>query len=271
MKKPLIITLIIILILGGFFYFKNKNSSTTGTSSSSSSGFRSFFSFGTKKQTSDQAPLNETVGSFTSDTQTQTAGQTTTATTGSTVFSVFGTSGPFTPVSNSPISGGGVTGSGEIGNGGGISGGGISGGGGITGGGDTGTGGTGGGGAIECSVQDTTIEFTPEEIARLQALEQQFYALAPSLHTDADLQAENANYSSYALLNQKYTELISYCENKTPLLPSDINRRVATPLYTSASANDFFANGSNPDGSINMLDTTPKLREIEKIFRLNIW
>lgn len=291
MKKALLIITILVIILGAFLYFRNKNAPTNPDGTKS--GFKSFFNFGSKDSTTTETPGDETSSEFTpgggetNPDGTPNGGEAGGGTT--TSPSIFGTSGPFTP--STGVSGGGTgagsgTGTGTIGAGGGVgSGGGVGAGGGIgggstgsgggIGGGGSGGGGTGGGGGggttTQCTLDDTSIEFTPEEIARLRALEERFYALAPALRTDADVQAELANYGSYKLLNQKYAEMITYCENKSPLLPNSLNRRVATPLYVDASATAFFSDGPDADGVIDMQSPVIKFKEIEQFFRISIW
>ena len=199
MKKILLIILIIIIILGGFLYIRNRK--TAETPGGTTSGFKSFFNFGSKTNPSTDEPSGELSSEFTPEDVP------TTDPASPSSPSIFGTSGPFTPTNSGstgvvsgggPTSGSGPTGSGEV-----PTGGGPTSGGGPIGGGGPGTGGTGGGGTggTQCTIDDTQIEFTPEEIARLQALEQRFYAVAPLLHTDNDVQAEMANYSSYKILN----------------------------------------------------------------------
>lgn len=274
MKKTLIIILIVVIVLGGFLYIRSKK--TVSPSGGTTSGFKNFFNFGSKGGTPTQTPDNETSSEFTTENPDTTTASGTGGSSG-TNTSIFGTGGPFTPStevntvgSGTGVGGSGTTGGGTTGGGTGVgSGEGVGGGG--TGGGSTGGGSGGSGGAVQCSADDTQIEFTPEEIARLQALEQRFYAIASLLHTDSDVQAETANYSSYKILNQKYTELIAYCENKSPLLATTTNRRVATPLYTDVSANTYFTDGPAADGVIDMQSSIPKLREIEQFLRISIW
>jgi hypothetical protein len=265
MKRLLIIILIIVLVIGGFFYFSNRK--TTTNTDGTKSGFRSFFNFGSKNTTTTDEPGKETGGEFTQEENPDANNTNTTPEQTPSTNSVFGTNGPFTPTmqggltENGGISGGGQTGAG-----------GISGGGGVTGGGNTGVGGSGGSGNTnQCGADDSAIEFTVEEIARLRALEDRFYDLAPTLRSQADVQSELANYGSYKLLNQKYTELINYCESKSPLLPSNINKRVSTPLYTNTSASAYFSEGPDADGAIDMQSSTQKPKEVERFFRINIW
>jgi len=277
MKKILTISIIIILVLGTVFYFSNKK--TTTNPDGTKSGFKSFFNFGSRNTPESPSPEGETSSEFTPENPETIEGGAENGGTNTGASSVFGTNGPFTPTTN-----GGIAGSGNINGGGSIGGSTIGGGGEVTGGGgvgsgtggtgsgSTGGGGTGGGtGTLSCSEDDIGVEFTPEEIARLRALEDRFYAIAPTLRTDNDVQAESANYSSYKLLNQKYIELTTYCENKSPLLPSNINRRVSTPFYTDASASAYFSDGPDADGVIDLQSTSPKLKEIESFFRINIW
>lgn len=276
MKKALLITIIILVLGGGFFYFKNKNNSKNPDGSSTNS-FKNFFNFGSKETPAIEGPGNELDGEFTAENPDEVQpneNESSSGTRSSTSTSVFGTNGPFTPLSTNgsidsgnDVSGGGLSSGGNI-----ASGGSVGSGNGVPDGTEVGSNGSGSSsGATQCTTDDTVIDFTPEEIDRLRALEQRFYALAPNLRTDQDIQAESANYSSYKLLNQKYSELISYCENKSPLLPENINRRVATPLYSDASANAYFTDGPDADGVIDIQSSVPKLKEIEKFFRINIW
>ncbi len=271
MKRLLIIILIIILVIGSFFYFSNKK--TTTSTDGTKSGFRNFFNFGSKKTTNTENPENETGGNFTQEETSSSENNTNTPNQTTSTFSVFGTNGPFTPTMQGGLAGnggsddiGGISGGGQAGAGG------ISGGGGVTGGGSTGVGNSGGSGTTnQCGPDDTVIEFTVEEIARLRALEDRFYDLAPTLRSQTDIQSELANYGSYKLINQKYSEMISYCESKSPLLPSNINKRVSTPLYTNTSASAYFSEGPDADGNIDMQSSTQKPKEVEKFFRINIW
>lgn len=271
MKRLLIIILIIILVIGGFFYFSNRK--TVTNTDGTKSGFRNFFNFGSKKTTTADEPGKETGGEFTQEENPDANNTNTTPEQNSSTNSIFGTNGPFTPTMQGGLAGnGGSTDTGGISGGGQAGAGGISGGGGVTGGGSTGVGGSGGSGTTnQCGPDDTVIEFTTEEIARLRALEDRFYDLAPTLRSQADVQSELANYGSYKLLNQKYTELINYCESKSPLLPSNINKRVSTPLYTNTSASAYFSEGPDADGIIDLQSSTQKPKEVEKFFRINIW
>lgn len=259
MKKILIITLLIIATVGTIFYFRQKNAQESGTTNS---GFKSFFNFGTKKPSSSTGTNDELSSDFTTPEEKpgdETKDEGTTPTT-----SVFGTTPPITPggtlSEKQGETSGGLAQGGTPTNGtpfeGGVG---------------TGTGGTPSPRVI-CSADDLEIDFTPEEIARLQVLERRFYDLAPVLRTDEDVQTEAGNYSSYKTLNDKNRELISYCEATTPQLGTALNKRVPTPLYTDPAQNqEYFTDDALPQGPINMTTPGAHPRFIEKLFRLNIW
>ncbi len=258
MKKFLIILTIIIIVLGGFLYLRNRNSGEQ-TGSSSGSAFRNFFNFGNKKGSGEQNTPNETTGEFTNEDQTK---ENPTVEEPEIKKPIFTTNGPIIPVTSLPEQGqNGVVDSPSNGGTGGNTG--------STSGSPTGSG-TPVGSGSQCT-EDDVIEFTEEEIAKLRSLEERFYAIAPTLRTEEDLQNETANYSNYKLLTQKYAELTTYCENTTPLLASDLNRRVSTPLYKGTSTNTYFANGEEPNTVIDMNNPEPKLKEIERVFRITIW
>ncbi len=272
MKKILIFILIVILVLGGLWYVRQKK--TDQGTDTTTSGFKSFFNFGTKKTT----PGNEAEEGLSSDFTTPEESPDTTAPENEpgTRTSVFGTTAPFTP-GNTPATAGTIAGqqgatTGTIAQGGTATTGTTAGGGTSAGNGSGGTGSGNTGSGPICSSDDLEIDFTPEEIARLQVLERRFYDLAPNLRTDEDVQSEAGNYSSYKTLNNKYTEMIAYCENIVPQLSTTLNKRVATPLYSDSARNqEYFTDGVNPDVAINMSSPGNRPRLIEKLFRLNIW
>jgi len=84
-----------------------------------------------------------------------------------------------------------------------------------------------------CSTADSNIAFTPEELRRLNILQQRFNTIAPYLHTDGDLAIVEANYDSYKVKGEQLDALVGYYENTLkPKLPNtSFNKRVATPFW----------------------------------------
>lgn len=193
------------------------------------------------------------------------------------------------------------TGSGGLGSGGGGSGGTGSGGGSTGGGGGTGSG--GGGGVVinpppadpnppECGPADLSINFTPEEINKLNALKTRFFVVAETLNTDADVATEIANYDTFKTKSRKITELKNYCMDSlvyknaqatavatqpygtvVPGTNGDINYRVPTPFWhDNAKDNQALVHqGSNWMGIFSDPDFIFPERSIEHALRLNLW
>ncbi len=88
-----------------------------------------------------------------------------------------------------------------------------------------------------CSDEDTTIQFTPDEIAELNELQNRFYTIAQTLHTDADVQTEIANHDAFAVKADQATELYNYCEVKLPMVAAtgipQLNEHLSTPFWMS--------------------------------------
>jgi hypothetical protein len=83
-----------------------------------------------------------------------------------------------------------------------------------------------------CTEADTHIAFTAEELAQLDTLSRQFYALAPTLHSDADVSSAQSAYDSFALQLSQVQELTAYARAQTPKLTDpQLKRRVATPFW----------------------------------------
>jgi hypothetical protein len=89
--------------------------------------------------------------------------------------------------------------------------------------------------APTCGTADTNITFTADELTELNNLQNQFYTLAQTLHTDADVATELANHDAFALKADQVTELYNYCESKITTAPfatsTQLQRRVATPFW----------------------------------------
>ena len=180
------------------------------------------------------------------------------------------------------------------------------GGGGQTGGGSTGGGGTvvvGSGGGIitpppadpnlpECGPADLNINFTQDEIDRLNALKSRFMKVAETLNTDADVATELANYDTFKIKTQKLTELNTYCINSpvytgaqatvvasqpygtvVPGGNGEINYRVPTPFWHDSNKDNqaLVHQGSNFRGIFSDPDTIFPERSMEHALRLNLW
>jgi hypothetical protein len=185
--------------------------------------------------------------------------------------------------------GGNNGGSGTSGTGGGTSGGGSS---------------TGGGGAVttsppnptlvqpECSAADLTINFTPDEINRLNVLKTRFFVIAETLNTDTDVNTEISNYDTFKTKSKKITELYDYCKNSivyvnaqatavgpqspgtvVPGTNGDINYRVPTPFWHDFAKDNqaLVHQGSNWMGIFSDPDLIFPERSIEHALRLNLW
>lgn len=100
-----------------------------------------------------------------------------------------------------------------------------------------------------CGTADTTITFTPAQIAELNTLQNRFYALAQTLHTDADVATEVANHDAFAVKAQQMTELYNYCEAKLPLITDpQLQQHLPTPFWQQWLASDVPANLWNTSG-----------------------
>jgi hypothetical protein len=105
--------------------------------------------------------------------------------------------------------------------------------------------------ALVCGDADTNITFTPQQLAQLDALQNRFYALAQTLHTDEDVATELANHDAFALKAAQVTELYNYCENKLPLVATagaQLQKHVPTPFWNQWLASDTPANMWNTSG-----------------------
>jgi len=106
-----------------------------------------------------------------------------------------------------------------------------------------------------CGTADTTITFTADQLTQLNALQNRFYSLAQTLHTDADVATELANHDAFALKAEQVTELYNYCESKLPLITDpQLQQHVATPFWDQWNANDnpgnqFWDVNGTPQGS----------------------
>lgn len=155
-----------------------------------------------------------------------------------------------------------------------------------------------------CSDADVNITFTPDELAKLQALQNRFYAVAQTLHTDADAATALANYSNFKLKQDQLDSLLNYCVAVAPRIGgAPYQNRVPTPFWYNPADLPSRTNG-NPvqidpatgdpilplpantplgylgvpgqiGGSIDVVYRSPGpengLRSIEQVLRLNLW
>jgi hypothetical protein len=289
----LIILLIFILaILGAWMYSRNKATKNGATPPT----FRQFIGIGTSTKTQKPStPVDTGSSSFTSPDgiTTSSSGTKQSIPIKTSIF----TNGGLTPVGSTPpdviIGPGGGTGSGGSGgSGSGGSGTGGSGGSGGSGSGGSGTGGSGIVTAPQCSDEDTTITFTPDEINRLNALKNRFFAIAETLHTDADVATEASNYDTFKAKEAKITELYNYCINSqvftsaqatvvasqpygtvVPGTNGPINYRVPTPFWRDPTKDNqaFINQGSNWQGIFSDPDSIFPERSLEHALRINLW
>jgi hypothetical protein len=85
-----------------------------------------------------------------------------------------------------------------------------------------------------CSDADTNITFTPAEQTQLNELQNRFYTIAQTLHTDADVETELANHDAFAIKADQVTELYNYCEAQLPAAAAadpKATAHVATPFW----------------------------------------
>ena len=132
-----------------------------------------------------------------------------------------------------------------------------------------------------CSQADLNITFTPEELARLQSLQRRFYAVAQTLHTDADVATELGNHDSFKAKETKITELYNYCQSKVGAFTTpELRRRVATPFWNDAGQNTqggflsptIYPSTSAPNTSTTLQSSiTAGEGALEQILRINLW
>ena len=133
---------------------------------------------------------------------------------------------------------------------------------------------------LACSAEDTNIEFTPSEIARLAQLQALFDNISETLYDDAAAEEQRALYTTFKIKTTQTKDLITYCESKSTQLPSQMRIRVPTPFYNGgANANTFTNNpivtsdynsgslGRRPIASYPITAATL----VERLLRINIW
>lgn len=139
-----------------------------------------------------------------------------------------------------------------------------------------------------CSEADTNIPFTPEEVARLNALQSRFYAIGSTLRTDSDVKAELANYENFKLKLARYTELNNYCQSQIKNLTRlDNQRRVPTPFWHDLATDSILTTGgptkagktNNPEPYATFTHNNSAIENMydigknmsERALRLSIW
>lgn len=145
----------------------------------------------------------------------------------------------------------------------------------------------------ECSEDDVSIQFTADEIDRLNALKSRFFALASSLNTDEELATEVSNYDLFKSKSDKITELYNYCKGSPVYVQAKatipapqqwgttvagpngatINYRVPTPFWhdTTKDNQAFVHQGNNWKDIFSDPDLVFPERSIEHALRLNLW
>jgi hypothetical protein len=144
-----------------------------------------------------------------------------------------------------------------------------------------------------CTQADLNITFTQEELDKLHALQDRFYTIAQSLHSDADTKTQIANYDAFVLKYTKLNELLNYCTDSK--LPA--SKKVPTPFWWEESevryngyklfnpltggaditdtgvplgyVMDSGQLGGKIDSTYGDIDVTK--RSMERILRLNLW
>lgn len=279
-----VLAIIILFILGAWIVARKKaikNNEVPPT-------FRAFLGLNSPRRSQGgNTPTEEGSSSFTDESsnsgEINTEGSNTSNETRTSVF----TNGGFNPLGTSlPQGGTNQTGGGSSGSSGSGSG-----------------GGTGGGPVVilpppvvtppECSDADLNIEFTQDEIARLNVLKTRFFNLAQNLNTDSDLDTEISNYDLFKSKSDKLTELNNYCNNSpvytqaqaTPVVASQpygsvvpgnngaINYRVPTPFWHDLAKDNqaFVHQGINWKGIFSDPDLIFPERSIEHALRINLW
>lgn len=132
--------------------------------------------------------------------------------------------------------------------------------------------------ASQCSDADITISFTPEEIQRLNALQNRFYAVAGSLRSDADVARELANYGQFKAKTDQIEELYNYCQSASPSIQEPLlQTRVTTPYWRDPARDRVgyvtpWSQGISLTAQIidprNVVFTQGV---IERIFKVNLW
>lgn len=139
-----------------------------------------------------------------------------------------------------------------------------------------------------CSEADQNITFTPQELSELRGLQNRFYKVATTLHTDADVSAEVANYDSFDVKVQKLIALNQYCaQNISRIATGNLAEKVPTPFWHNLATDNLLGYFSGSVRIINTVlgpidltgygggfdggDTAKAQRNLELALRLNLW
>ena len=145
-----------------------------------------------------------------------------------------------------------------------------------------------------CTDADLNIQFTPDELQKLQFLQNRFYAVAQTLHTDADVVTEEGNWSNFRVKTDKAEDLyMRFCRVYAPLITdANFKKRVPTPFWhdfapftdddlmlstsgnydVSFSFNIFNNIPTDPNNPLLTPNNTPDaFRSLERSLRINLW
>lgn len=121
----------------------------------------------------------------------------------------------------------------------------------------------------ECTDADLNIQFHADDLAKLNALQNRFYAISQVLHTDADVAVETGNHDNFAAkvaeINGLYTQCRQYTvasANTNTAAHGTISdpvyqKRVPTPFWHDAAQDSevFIATPGSYDGVLTILPT----------------
>lgn len=97
-----------------------------------------------------------------------------------------------------------------------------------------------------CGEADVNINFTAEEIAQLQDLQNRFYAVAKGLHTDADVATQIANYDTFKIKQKQIDEFNAFCQRAAPIVEA------ANPVYAHKVPTPFWYEPSDIGSKIRI-------------------
>ena len=104
----------------------------------------------------------------------------------------------------------------------------------------------------ECSDADSNIVFTTDELNQLSDLSQQFYTLAQTLHSDADVVSAQSAYESFKVQDDQLVELNNYCRAQAPLISDPAFKvRVPTPFWYEPNSAGYTFFGTKDQTNIN--------------------
>lgn len=122
-----------------------------------------------------------------------------------------------------------------------------------------------------CDPRDITIEFTPEEIARLNQLDQQLAQFAPYLRSEENVESEISNYENFKIYNDRIVEYKNFCFNKTAGFAVKPARR-PTPFWSDPALDTGkFYTVNKAFGYAKGPNDVKSYYFIENFFNMNIW